>query len=175
MRQIQVYVFALIVWSWTESGAMTTKEKADSLYRAALEQVGQAPVQESLTAFRRVLKADWNYAPAHFEMAKLYMALKTPLDRQSAGEALQEALRLDPENVDYQLLQGQLMEDQRAWSEAARQYEKVLKTHPKSAKAACGVGNYYLKEFLRWKGMISAEMPVSIPISNLQDTTSNPE
>ena len=159
MRQIQVYVFALIVWSWTESGAMTTKEKADSLYRAALEQVGQAPVQESLTAFRRVLKADWNYAPAHFEMAKLYMSLKTPLNRQSAGEALQEALRLDPENVDYQVLLGQLMWDQGAWLEAKRQYEKVGKTHPESAKAACGVGYYYLQEFLRERNMVSAEMP----------------
>ncbi|MCY3764681.1 MAG: hypothetical protein OXH06_04560 [Gemmatimonadetes bacterium] len=50
---------------------------AEKLYDAAMEQVGSVASEESIKAFQRVLKADRNYAPAHYEIAKLYMSLDT--------------------------------------------------------------------------------------------------
>lgn len=131
--------------------ASAAKAEADSLFLAAMGQVGRAPVKESLKAFERVLKADWKYAPAHFEMAKLYMSLNTPEDRQHARYALEEALYLDPKNVTYQLMLGDLLRAQGFLWSGGEHYERVWKTHPGDAKAAYKAGYYCLDEFMRYK------------------------
>ena len=61
--------------------AAKVNQIADRLYERALEQVGRVTFGENLKAFREVLNADRDYAPAHFEIAKLYMSLDTPMDR----------------------------------------------------------------------------------------------
>ena len=57
---------------------------AETMYRTVLEQVGRVTVEESLEAFREVLKVDRDNALAHYEITKLHMWLDTPMDRQSA-------------------------------------------------------------------------------------------
>jgi len=146
---LSAFVFLWFLGETVE--ADLTKEKADSLFQAAMGQVGRAPVKESLKAFEHVLKADWNYAPAHYEMAKLYTSLNTVVDRQRARDALDKALKLDPENVTYQLTMGDLLWVQGLWLEAREQYEKVLKAHPDNAMAAYGIGYYFLKDFLKYQ------------------------
>ena len=63
-------------------------------------------VEESFEAFHSVLNADRDFAPAHYEIAKLYMSLDTPMDRQSAWKAVKNAVRLDRGNVTYRLVKG---------------------------------------------------------------------
>lgn len=131
--------------------ASATRGQADSLFQAAMGQVGRVPAKEGLKAFERVLKSDWNYAPAHFEMAKLYMSLDTPVDRQHARNAIDEAIRLDPENVTYQLMLGDLLRAQGFLWPAGEQYEKIARSYPKDARAAYKAGLYFLEEFMRYK------------------------
>ena len=84
--------------------AASTKQAAERLYETALEQVGRVTFEESVKAFRKVLKADRDHAPAHYEIAKLYLSLGTPMDRESAMKAVKEAILLDRDNVSYRLL-----------------------------------------------------------------------
>ena len=130
------------------------KSVSEMLYETALKLVGSVDVEESLEAFREVLKADRDFAPAHYEIAKLYMSLGTPMDRQSARKALDEAIRLDPHNSDYQLTLGELLGKQGLWLNAERHYEKVCETHPERiAEAAYMVGYYAMQAFLKYIDM----------------------
>lgn len=122
-------------------------------YFEALEQVGHVPVEESLKAFREVLKVDRDFAPAHYEIAKLYMSLGTPMDRQSARNALKTALRLDPENITYQMKFAELLGKQGFWYNSARKYEKISITHPENAESAFMAGYYALKDFEKYIDM----------------------
>ncbi|MDE2998867.1 MAG: GWxTD domain-containing protein [Gemmatimonadota bacterium] len=127
---------------------------AVSLYEAALVQVESVSVEESLDAFRDVLKVDRKHAPSHYEIARLYMSLDTPMDRQSARNALDIAIRLDPGNGDYQLTLGELLGKQGLWLNAERHYEKVCETHPERfSEAAYMVGFFAMQAFLKYIDM----------------------
>ncbi len=129
----------------------TTQQYANELYETAVEQVGRVTVEESLKAFRDVLKADRDFAPAHYEIAKLHMSLDTPMDRQSARKSLDEAIRLEPENGDYQLALGELLGRQGLWMIAQRHYGSVYEKHPeKRAEAAYMAGFFAMQNFLKY-------------------------
>ena len=129
----------------------TTQQYANELYESAVEQVGRVSVEESLTAFRQVLKADLDHGPAHYEMAKLYMSLDTPMGRQSARKSLDAAIRLEEGNGDYQLALGELLGRQGFWLNAQRHYERVYEKHPeKRAEAAYMAGFFAMQTFLKY-------------------------
>ena len=133
------------------------EQVADRLYETALEQVGRVTVEESLKAFRDVLKADPEHAPAHYEIAKLYMSLGTPMDRQSARNALKTALRLDPQNISYQMKFAELLGKQGFWYNSAKKYEEISIAHPENAESAFMAGYYALKDFEKYIDMQYAD------------------
>ena len=143
---------AMVVWCicGEQASAGTSSAIADSLYQAALDRVGDVPAKESLKAFKRVIRDDGEYAPAYYEIAKLYIALDTPMDRASAQKALKRALVLDPENMDYQLKMGELLGVQGFWANANRHYRKILETHPDNAEATYFAGFYAMQDFLKY-------------------------
>ena len=127
---------------------------ANELYEKALAGMEDARIEESLEAFRAVLKSDPDHAPAHYEIAKLYMSLDNPMDRQSARRSLDAAIRLEPGNGDYQLALGELLGMQGLWLNAKRQYEKVYEEHPeKRAHSAYMVGFFSMQAFLKYIDM----------------------
>ncbi len=143
--------FLCFVLFFTTPIAGAKTHSADSLYQTALARVGSVALEESLEAFGDVLKLDRDHAPAHYEIAKLYMSMDTPLTRQSARKSLDEAIRLEPGNGDYQLMLGELLGTQGLWLKAERHYEKVCETHPERfAEAAHMVGFFYLQAFLKY-------------------------
>ena len=146
MRQIVICMLALLMTG--EVCAGTKDARVDSLYREALAMVGQVPPKESIKAFEQVLKLDWNHARAHYQIAKLYMALNTPLTRQSARKALDEAMRLDPDNQDYQLTLGELLNRQGFTFNAERQYQKIAEVDSGNAEGAYWAGFFAVEEYL---------------------------
>ena len=136
-----------------EATGRTPVSKADSLYQAAAAQIGNVPVWESIQALKLALKADRDYAPAYYELAKLYVALDTPEYRARAERRIRTAIRLDAENEEYQLTLGDVVWAQGFRGNAERQYRKVFKANPNSAKAAYWIGYRALKEFLKYQHM----------------------
>ena len=128
------------------TGASTSFSKADSLFLLAVQ-------EGSIDMFQRVLKADRNYAPAHYELARLYMSLNSPGDRKRAELAIRNAISLDPENEEYLCTLGDVMWSQGFRRNAERQYHAVLKANPNSARAAYWIGYRALKQFLKYQHM----------------------
>ena len=147
-RLISSVIVALLVS--LEVSAGPDEARRDSLYREALMRVGQVHPKASIEAFEQVLKLDWKFAPAHYQIAKHYMEMNTPLTRQSARKALDEAMRLDPENTDYQLTLGELLSRQGFWWHAVRQYEKLIVAEPDNAEAAYWAGYFAVQEYLSY-------------------------
>ena len=148
MRQIIVLIVTLLATG--EVRADTRDARVDSLYREALAQVGHVPPKTSIKAFEQALKVNWNFAPAHYQIAKLYINMNTPLTRQSARKALDEAMRLDPDNQDYQLTLGELLSRQGFWWHAVRHYEKLLEAEPENAEAAYWAGYFAVQDYLSY-------------------------
>ena len=148
MRQIIVLIVTLLATG--EVRADTRDARVDSLYREALAQVDQVPPKVSINAFEQVLKLDWKFAPAHYQIAKLYINMNTPLTRQSARKALNEAMRLDPENADYQFTLGELLNRQGFRWHAVRHYEKLVQAEPENAEAAYWSGYFAVQDYLRY-------------------------
>ncbi len=143
-------VMAVVLLATADVRAGPNDARRDSLYREALAQVGKVPPEASIRAFEQVLKLNWKFAPALYEIAKLYMELNTPLTRQSARKALDEAMRLDPENKDYHLTLGELLSRQGFWWHAVRHYEKLLHAEPETAEAAYWAGYFAVQEYLSY-------------------------
>lgn len=129
------------------------RSEADILFDQAMALGDAVAVDDRLDAFRKVLRADRTYAPAHHELAKLYMTKNTPTHRQWAQRALREAMRLDPDNVTYAVTMGDLMWVQGFWFNAEQQYEKVLDVAPQNAHAAYKIGQHKLINALKYSDM----------------------
>ena len=146
MRHIVVFMIVLLAAG--EVLAVTKHARMDSLFREALARVGHVPPKVSVKAFEDVLKLDWKFAPAHYQIAKQYMEMNTPLARQSARKALDEAIRLDPENTDYQMTMGELFSRQGFSFNAERQYRRLSTVDTRNAEAAFWAGFYAVQEYL---------------------------
>ena len=150
-------VVAAFVWC---SGAFASEndlKTAEERFQIAIEGLGRVSAEESLRALKDVLAADEDHVPAHVEIARLHMSTNTPHARSNAEKFLRRAIRLDPENGENQVLLGDLMWTQGFLSNAKRQYEEVLARDPRNARAAFGLGVYYVKDFMKYWNMIDME------------------
>lgn len=129
------------------------KTPADSLYHVAEKSLNTVPIKQSIQAFKRVLKANHKYAAAHYQLCQLYATYNTVNDRQRAKRAIEEAIRLEPENVDYQLALGDLLWQQSFWTNAEAQYLRAFRCDTLSAKAAFKVGSRALNTYLKFKDL----------------------
>ncbi len=146
MRHLLVSM--LMFQSASDVLALSKSARVDSLYREALTQIGQVPPKEGINAFEQVLKLDWEFAPAHYQIAKLYNEMNTPLTRQSARNALNEAIRIDPSNSEYQLTMGELLSRQGFTYNAGRQFQKMASIHTGNAEGAYRAGFFAVQEYL---------------------------
>lgn len=146
-------LFSLLVLSQAQAQNVSPKTEADSLYQIAEKSLGSVPIDQSIDAFKRVLDANRDYASAHYQLAQLYATYNTVNDRQRAKRAIGEAIRLEPNNVEYQLALGDLLWQQGFWTNAEDQYLKAFQTDTLSAKAAYQVGARALNTYLKFKDL----------------------
>ena len=146
---IHIGLIALIsLFSADSSKGETT---IDSLFHAAEQQVGQVSREESIEAFRAILSHDDAYAPAYNALANLYLEANTVNDRQRAGQMIQKAIAIDPNNAEYRLTRGKIWWAQGFRFRALSQYEKVIENYPKNTEALDGKGMGQVYEFLGMK------------------------
>ncbi len=144
-----VLVVLCIGFALTAPIAADDTQLAKRLYETAMEQVGRVSTGESIKAFQRVVRADTDFAPAHYEIAKLYTSLDTPMDRYVAMKAVNAAIRLNTDDVAYRVLKADILWTQGSWHNAAAEYKNVLKLDPDHAKAAYMIGHLGVKNFLK--------------------------
>ncbi|MCY4351603.1 MAG: hypothetical protein OXC45_00675, partial [Gemmatimonadetes bacterium] len=116
----------LILTCLIAAPAGAVQSEVDSLYHAALTRMNESEPKESVEEFKQVLKKDGKYAPALAQLTRLYIRLDTPEFRRRAVEASEKAIRIDPKNLQYQLLHGEALWNRGFQREAKAHYEKVI-------------------------------------------------
>ena len=120
----------------------------DSLYHAALSRMNEIEPKESAEEFKQVLKKNSKYAPALAQLTRLYIRLDTPEFRRRAVEVSEKATRIDPKNLQYQLLHGEALWNRGFQREAKAHYEKVIEKFPNAAVAAYDAGRHVFGEYM---------------------------
>ena len=143
-----IVAFMLVVLATSQALALTELAPVDSLYRRAMTQVGRVPPKVSINAFEQVLKLYWEFAPAHYQIAKQHMEMNTPVARQSARNALNEAIRIDPANNEYQMTMGELLSRQGFTYNAERRFQDVAEVYTGNAESAYWAGFFAVQEYL---------------------------
>lgn len=109
-------------------------------------------------AFERAIAADDQNAEAHFLLARIYF--ETPLKNiRKAGRALDKALEIEPDNVQYMVAQLQHLRDESGFFLADKVREtrrlelsrKILKLDDTNAFAHEEMGAAYIRDFWRYR------------------------
>ena len=162
---VGMVVFVLVSCSGLPS-AVQANEHVDALYESILEKEGSVynkrekknfhrQVKDVIAHYRECLVDDGEDAASHYRLARMYMVLNTVNDRQRAKRALKNAIRLDKNNVTYQLALGKLLWSQMFWYNGNAHYEQVVDAFPDDLKAKAQahywMGFYALHEFLAYQ------------------------
>ncbi len=142
MKALSLLIFTCLLASpaWTS--------EVDSLYHAALARMNEIEPKESAEEFKQVLKKNGKHAPALAQLTRLYIRLDTPEFRRRAVEASEKAIRIEPENLQYQLLHGEALWNRGFQREAKAHYEKVIEKFPNAAVAAYDAGRHIFGEYM---------------------------
>ena len=123
----------------------------DALFQNAMEQVGPVSQKESIKALEEIISKEKDYAPAYNELAKLHLLDHSVNGRQRAMRMIQQAIAIDPDNIEYRLTRGKIWWAQGLRSRALNQFEDVIKKHPENTDVLNGLGMFWVYEFLRIK------------------------
>ncbi len=123
----------------------------DALFQAAVEQVGKVSQEESIVALEEIISKEKKYAPAYNELAKLHLLDHSVNGRQRAMRRIQQAIAIDPDNIEYRLTRGKILWHQGFRSRALKQFKDVIKKHPNNTDVLNGLGMFWVYDFLAQK------------------------
>ncbi len=158
-----------------------TAQSADTLaiyyYKQGLSAVNKKDFDSAKDLFKKSLGEREN-APAEYELAKVYRADTSQYYWNISREHIKNAIKLDPNNVDYHLYFGLLSEDLskisfiefNAEDDAIREYQKTLELDSTNFTAAERLGGIEAKLFLENNNSIQADAsPNSNTVIPLED------
>ena len=148
-----IYTGFILLICFFGPGLSRGETTIDTLFQAAVEQVGRVSRAESIKAFEEIISKDRNYAPAYNELAKLHLLDYSVNGRQRARQIIQKAIEQDHKNPTYQLTRAKILWSQGFWQEALNQYKKV---HPKNTEALDGIGMALVYEYLSMRDEVKA-------------------
>ncbi len=120
------FILLICIFATGSSRGETT---IDTLFQNAMEQVGVVSHKESIQAFEEIISKDRNYAPAYNELAKLHLLDHSVNGRQRAMRIIQQAIAIDPDNIEYRLTRGKIWWAQSFRFRALNQFKNVMKKH----------------------------------------------
>ena len=133
------------------SGLSRGETTIDTQYQNAMEQVGKVSQKECIVAFEEIISKDKNYAPAYNELAKLHLLDYSVNGRQRAMRMIQQAIKIDPDNIEYRMTRGKIWWTQGFRSRAFNQFKDVIEKHSNNTDVLNGLGMFWVYEFLRIK------------------------
>ncbi len=132
------------------TGSSKGETTIDSLFQAAVEH-GKVSRAESIVAFEEIISKDRNYAPVYNELAKLHLLDYSVNGRQRAMRRIQQAIEIDPANIEYRLTRGKILWHQGFRSRALNQFKDVIEKHPQNTDVLNGLGMFWVYDFLAQK------------------------
>ena len=139
------------------SGLSKGETTIDTLFQAAIEQVGKVSQEESIVALEEIISKDGDYAPAYNELAKLHLLDYSVNGRQRAMRMIQQAISSDPNNAEYRLTRGKIWWAQSFRFRALNQFKNVMKKHPENTDVLNSLGMFWVYDFLSQKNRRTAQ------------------
>jgi tetratricopeptide (TPR) repeat protein len=129
----------------------------------SISEYSPAGVEKSIAYFQQAIADDPTFAPAYVALAGAYGELGTPgigvappaEERPKMIRAIQEALELDPTLPEAHAIQADIYREEWQWSDAEREYKRLLDLNPNDARAHIAFSGWLLcqgrtKEALAW-------------------------
>ena len=117
----------------------------------------QGDTTRAIQAFRETIRWNPRFSRGYHRLAQLYLGLGTLSNRIQARRALDEALRLEPDNVSYLHTKVQLYLKIETYGLAQGVLKKILKIDPDDAEAHFLLGFVSENEWFRYRDMISPQ------------------
>ena len=146
-----IHIGLIALTSLFVSGLSKGETTIDALYQNAMEQIGQVSRAESIKALEEIISKDRNYAPVYNELAKLHLLDYSVNGRQLAMRRIQQAIAIDPDNIEYRLTRGKILWHQGFRSRALNQFKDVIEKHPNNTDVLNGLGMFWVYDFLAQK------------------------
>lgn len=180
------FFFSSFILSTAQTDTLRTKE-----FLKAFNALHKKDTTSAITLFKESIKQNGD-ASSYFVLAKLSLGKKTITELNNAKDYVDEALDIDPNNIDYLLLRAYIWEE-RFWTErqyfigrtkAINIYERILEIDNNNAEALYNLGRLNVEEFIEYQnaavkiGINKAINPIKRALkyrgrSSLRDDTQN--
>ena len=158
-KRITIHIGLIALACIFGAGLVRGETKIDTLFQEAVEQVGRVSQKESIKALEEIISKDRDYAPAYNELAKLHLLDHSVNGRQRAMRRIQQAIEIDPDNIEYRLTRGKIWWAQGLRSRALNQFKDVIKKDPENTDVLNSLGMFWVYDFLAQKDRRSAQNP----------------
>ena len=148
---LAIYTGFTLLFCIFGAGLSKGETTIDALFQNAMEQVDQVSRAESIVALEEIISKDRDYAPAYNELAKLHLLDYSVNGRQRAMQMIQQAIEIDPDNIEYQLTRGKILWHQGFRSRALNQFKDMTKKHPQNTDVLNSIGMFLVYDFLSQK------------------------
>ncbi len=125
--------------------------------RQARQQLERGEEDAAIKSFRLATIKYRKLATAYFELANILLKRNTVNDRAEAAHLLSEAVRYDPDNVEYLMALARLNLRRKLTVSARRGFEKALALDSTNAEACYSLGYIYEQDFLHFQHMVDGD------------------
>ncbi len=131
--------------------------QAQFYFRRGVAFQEQEQPDSAIQAFETAIKLDRRMADAYYQLARLYMDKNTVYSRFLATRRLDEAIRLDWNNVDYRFTRALLYLAKDMSASALREFKRVVKLDPENYRAYYHIGLIIERDCLYYRDLIDPE------------------
>jgi len=145
VRSIKIYIISSLIISLSITYAQNSFKPVNNFHQQGLIALHEKRVDEAEKLFK-YSSNEFSYAPSYFELAKLEYSRNNLQSRVKSRKYIQKAIWKDPKNVDYRLLQAELMSffsNKMAYDV----YEEILEIYPDCVDALYNMGKIKEEEF----------------------------
>jgi len=132
-------------------------EQAERYYQQALVSLNQGNKVQAVAQLKAALTFNSKLAKAHNQLAVIYMDEGTVDGRARATLEIEQALKLEPRNLEFRINEALLNLKKGFSGIAAKNFERILELDPKNYLACFHLAQIREAELLRYKDMISVD------------------
>lgn len=138
---------------------------AKQFYQQALISLNQGNEAQAIAQLKTAIKLFPKFAQAHNQLAMIYMNKGTVEGRFWATIELEQAIKLEPRNIEFRLNEALLNLKKGFSGIAAKNFERILELDPRNYLAHYHLAQIKEAEALRYKNMISVNETSNVIIS----------
>ncbi len=165
-RTIWVAFVVLLIFHFLAHATDADKiSQAEGYYQQALVSLEQGNTAQAVAQLKTALKFHPRFAQAHNQLAIIFMNEGTVDGRFRATIEIEQAIKLDPRNIEFRLNEAQLNLKKGFPGIAAKNFERILDLDPRNYAACFQLAKIKEAELLRYKDMISIDESSDVVLS----------